>query len=84
MRDSQRFLAMGQLCHRFGQPYHRIAYVIRSRCVQPVGVAGHARLFDEEGVGRIEAGLREVDARRASVQPVGETRQAAARGEEPS
>jgi hypothetical protein len=84
MANRQRVFAMGHICHRLGQPFYRIAYAIRSRRIRPIAIAGHARLFDEDGIERIEAALQEMDAKRASVQADPETSQAATRQEERS
>ncbi|GMV70167.1 MAG: hypothetical protein DYG93_07655 [Leptolyngbya sp. PLA2] len=53
MNDSQFAPTVGVIARRFGQPVHRVEYVIRSRGIKPVAWAGHARVFSETDVHRI-------------------------------
>ena len=39
--------SVGTLARLFGVPVSRIQYVIRSCNIQPAGIAGNVRLFDE-------------------------------------
>lgn len=49
---------IGEIARWHGQPIHRIAYVIRSRRIQPCGWAGNSRVFSEDTVAVITAELR--------------------------
>lgn len=48
-----RFPTVGQIAQQFNRPIHQITYVIRSLGIQPVGRAGHMRVFDEAAVEKI-------------------------------
>jgi len=53
---------VGEIARRFGEPLHRIEYVIRSRGIKPLGRAGNARVFSELAVERIGEELRRIDS----------------------
>ncbi len=55
---------VGQIAKRLGVPNHRVTYVIETRGITPVGVAGNARVFTEADVEHIESELRRIDADR--------------------
>jgi DNA-binding transcriptional MerR regulator len=58
---------IGEIAERFGVPSHRIVYVVESRHIEPSGIAGHARVFDEAAVQRIGSELRRIaEDRRAT------------------
>jgi hypothetical protein len=52
---------LGEIARRLKQPIHRVEYVIRSRRIQPAGVAGNARIFSEPDVQRIANELKRID-----------------------
>ena len=52
---------IGEIARRFDVPAHRIEYVVDSRGIEPVGVAGHVRVFDEPAVTRIASELRRIE-----------------------
>ena len=56
---------VGEIARRIGQPLHRVEYLIRSRNIQPTGIAGNVRVFSDEDVERIASELRRIDAERA-------------------
>lgn len=56
---------VGVISRRLDQPIHRIEYVIRSRGIQPQGIAGNARVYTEASVDLIAAELRRIDSARA-------------------
>ncbi len=58
---------VGVIAQRLGEPLHRVAYVIRSRNLQPVARAGNARVFDEAGVNFIRSELRRIDEEREAM-----------------
>ena len=67
MSDKPRIiLTVGQIAHRLNEPLHRIEYAIKSRDIQPVAIAGHIRVFEEEDLDRIAAALLDMDSRRDS------------------
>lgn len=55
---------VGEIARRLNEPIHRIEYVIRSRSIQPVSVAGNARVFAESDVQFIASEVRRMDADR--------------------
>ena len=62
---------VGEISRRLGQPLHRIEYVIRSRGIQAVGVAGNARVFSDAAVDRIASELRRIDEERGELSREG-------------
>ncbi len=52
---------VGEIARRLNEPVHRIEYVLRTRDIQPIGMAGNARVYAEEDVERIAAFLAEID-----------------------
>jgi hypothetical protein len=57
-------LTVGVIADRLSEPIHRIEYILRSRNVRPAGIAGTARVYDEEAIARIAEELRRIDARK--------------------
>jgi hypothetical protein len=55
---------IGTIAAQRGVPIHRIEYVIRSRKIRAIGMAGHARVFSDAAVERIASELRRIDADR--------------------
>ncbi len=55
---------VGEIARRIGQPVHRVEYVIRSRNIQPTGIAGNARVFSDADVERIAGELHRIDAQK--------------------
>jgi hypothetical protein len=53
-------LTVGQIAKQLGVDTHRVAYVIRSRRIQPCGRAGIFRVFDDPAVARIASELRRI------------------------
>jgi hypothetical protein len=52
---------VGEIARRTGNLVHRVEYVIRSRGIKPVAVAGNARIFSEADVAHIASELRRID-----------------------
>ena len=55
---------VGEIARRLGEPVHRVTYVIQSRQIEPVSVAGNSRVFSESQVAFIAAELKEIDEER--------------------
>jgi hypothetical protein len=55
---------IGEIARRLGQPVHRIAYVIRSRNIEPLATAGNSRVFSEASVEHIASELRRIESDR--------------------
>ncbi len=55
---------VGEIARRLGEPNHRIEYVIRSRKIEPSGLAGNLRVFTEDDVQRIAGELDRIDSAR--------------------
>lgn len=55
---------VGAIALSLGVPVHRVEYVLRTRDIQPIGVAGNARVFAPDDVRRIGSELRRIDAER--------------------
>ncbi|HEV3166545.1 MAG TPA: hypothetical protein VGZ22_21150 [Isosphaeraceae bacterium] len=64
--ESSRLLTVGEIARRTGSSIHKIAYVIRSRKIEPVGRAGIARVYSEGDVERIAAELAGIEAKRTA------------------
>lgn len=60
----ERLITIGEISRRTGKDIHRVEYVIRARGIKPRGMAGNARVFDDDQVERIAAALRGIDERR--------------------
>jgi hypothetical protein len=54
-------LTVGEIGRRLSEPVHRIEYVIRSRNVKPVSVAGAARVFSEHDLSFIRSEIRRIE-----------------------
>lgn len=57
---------VGEISRRLDVPLHRIEYVIRSRQIEPVSVAGNSRVFSEQQVQLIASELRRIEAEHGS------------------
>ena len=55
---------VGVIARRLQRPIHRVNYVIDTRGIEPIGKAGHARVFTEGAVEKIAAALESIDANR--------------------
>ena len=64
MPTSPSFPTVGEIARRLGEPLHRVEYVIRTRAIRPMGVAGNARVFGDEVVGQIADELQRIDSER--------------------
>lgn len=64
MSEPPLLLTVGEIARRLGTKVHRVEYVIKSRKVQPIGWAGHARVFSKASFTHIESELRRMDADR--------------------
>ncbi len=53
--------SIGTLAKLFGVPTHRITYIVRSRGIEPVGIAGNVRLFDEAAARWIAGELQRIE-----------------------
>jgi hypothetical protein len=60
MSDSPTIHSVGTLARLFRVPVHRINYVIRSRGIAHVGIAGNVRLYDEAAAQWIGSELRRI------------------------
>jgi hypothetical protein len=63
--ESSRLLTVGEIARRTGSSIHKVAYVLRSRKIKPVGRAGIARVYSEGDVERIASELEQIEAKRA-------------------
>jgi hypothetical protein len=61
---TDRAPTVGEIARRLGEPIHRIEYVLRTRAIHPVAIAGNCRVYSEEDVERIAAELRHIDQRK--------------------
>ena len=62
MRTAQPLPTVGEIAQRLGEPIHRIEYVLRTRAIAPIGIAGNSRVYAEDAVVRIAEELRLIDA----------------------
>lgn len=58
------FPTVGEIARRTGATFHQVDYVIRSRRIEPAGVAGNSRVFTEADVARIASELKRIAADR--------------------
>ena len=68
MSQPPLLLTVGEIARRLQTKVHRVEYVIRSRKVQPIGWAGHARVFSDASYTYIENELRRMEADRINQQ----------------
>jgi hypothetical protein len=57
---------VGVIARRLDEPIHRIEYVIRSRQISRVSIAGNSRVFSEQQVEMIANELRRMEQERAT------------------
>ena len=60
MVDTLPILSVGDIARRHSVPLHRVLYVIRSRDIRPVGMAGNVRVFTLADAERIGSELRRI------------------------
>jgi DNA-binding transcriptional MerR regulator len=53
-------LTVSEIARRLDVPVHVVTYVVKTRRIQPQRWAGHARLFDERAVLRIQSELNRI------------------------
>lgn len=63
-----RLLTVGEIARRLVVPIHRVTYILSTRKIRPVAVAGTARLFDEAAMLRVRRELRAMDSWRAAAR----------------
>jgi hypothetical protein len=59
-----RLITVGEIVRQTGEDRHRIEYILRTRDIRPRGMAGNARVFDEDAVNLITTELQRIDAAR--------------------
>ncbi len=64
MSQPQLLLTVGEIARRLDTKVHRVEYIIRSRSIEPIGWAGHARVFSASDLTHIKSELRRMDADR--------------------
>ena len=64
MSEPSSLLTVGEIARRSQTKVHRVEYIIRSRNIQPIGWAGHARVFSDASLDHITSELRRMDAER--------------------
>ena len=57
---------VGEIARRCDVPLHKVEYVIRSRQIEPVSVAGNSRVFSETQVDRIASELHRISQERTA------------------
>lgn len=55
---------VGEIARQCNEPIHRINYIISSRGIEHVEVAGRLRIFDQYAVERVGLILQELDEKR--------------------
>jgi hypothetical protein len=60
-------LTIGEIARRLSEPIHRVEYILRTRNIRPVGIAGNCRVYAEESIDRIAAELQNIDSRKDGV-----------------
>ena len=64
MSQPPLLLTVGEIARRLQTKVHRVEYVIRSRHIKASGWAGHARVFSEAALERIESEIKRMDSER--------------------
>ena len=64
MQKTPNVPTVGEIARRLGIPISRVEYVIRTRRIEPAGMAGNARVFTEEDVDRIAGEIERIDAQK--------------------
>jgi len=62
-------VTVGQVAKRLDVPIHVVAYLLRSRRIEPTARAGILRLYDEASVKRIAAEVERVARRNEMARP---------------
>lgn len=62
--EPRRSATIGEIARRTGYPAHKVAYVIRTRGLEPAERAGNLRVFSESDVQFIGCELRRIEAER--------------------
>ena len=52
---ADKLLTVGEIAKQLDCPVHRVDYIILSRNIKPVQLAGRFRVFDEEALERIRS-----------------------------
>jgi len=65
MSQPPLLLTVGEIARRLNAKVHRIEYIIRSRNIEAIGWAGHARVFSVATFKRIATELNRMDAGRS-------------------
>lgn len=60
--------SVGTLARLFDVPVSRIQYIVRSRDIQPAGIAGNVRLFDEAAAQWIGSELERIAADKGGIR----------------
>lgn len=58
---STQIASLGEIATRIDQPIHRVSYVIRTRRITPLVVAGGRNFYSEAAVQRIASELARID-----------------------
>ena len=61
MDPSSQIASLGEIARRLNVPIHRVEYVIRSRNIKPLLVAGGRRFYSGSQVQRIASEIRRID-----------------------
>lgn len=64
MEPKPNIASSGEIARRLNQPIHRVAYVIRTRRIKPLLVAGGRYFYGESAMHRIASELRRIDEER--------------------
>lgn len=61
MDITSQFASLGEIARRIDEPIHRVEYVIRTRKIAPLLVAGGRNFYSEAAVQRIASEIRRID-----------------------
>lgn len=56
--------SLGEIARSLNEPLHRVDYVVRTRNIEPLIVAGGRNFYSEASVQRIKSELRRIDQQR--------------------
>jgi hypothetical protein len=57
-------LTLGDIANQHGADKDRVRYIIKTRGIQPIGRAGHYRLFDQSASDAVGEVINEIDGKR--------------------
>jgi hypothetical protein len=64
--SEKQFLTPGRIAVILNCPLHQVLYLLHSRHIEPIGRAGHLRVFDEDVIEMIQSQLATIHQRHSA------------------